>query len=149
MGDRAVSSAPSGQGNELTPRLCGCGCGRQATKASGYTWSYWCDPAVSAQEKRASRQLGGRRGQMTPAEVVKALEGTNIDTIEGRNDRRDRLWRLRMANRITSSMFRDGLAALEGAAKDVERSPKTKAATTIIVEPQHFGAGNGREEPRA
>ena len=37
-------------------------CSRNATKASGFTWCYWCDPTVPEDTKAAARQLGGRRG---------------------------------------------------------------------------------------
>jgi hypothetical protein len=49
-------------GSQPTPSLpgafCQTGCGRPATKQSGYLWAWHCDPAVSAQEKKqALRQL--------------------------------------------------------------------------------------------
>jgi hypothetical protein len=143
-GESDVSLSAASQRNQLAPRLCSCGCGRQATKASEYTWSYWCDPTVPAEEKLSSRQLGGRRGAMTPAEVVRLLEGADLDTREGRQQLRDRFLRLRLAGRIGTGVYRDLLAAVDGASKDVDRAPKARQAP-LIVEVARFGS-NGHEE---
>src|SRR6266498_3578196 len=117
IGEAGTASSGPPPRNQLAPRLCSCGCGRQATKASGYAWSYWCDPAVSDEEKLSNRQLGGRRGAMAAAEVVRLLEGADLDSREGRQRLRDRFLRLRLAGRIGTGVYRDLLAAVDGAAR--------------------------------
>ena len=135
-------SSRSDRGGQLTPSLCSCGCGRPATKGSSYRYAWHCDPSVSDQEKRQALQLGGRRGAMKAAEVVRTLEGADLATVEGRHQLRDRFLRLRLAGRIGSGQYRDVLAALDGAAKDVDRAPKTKmSAQPIVVEVQSFDNG--------
>lgn len=139
-----VSPTPSAPGNELTPRLCACGCGRQATKASGYTWAYWCDPAVSAETKLQARQLGGRRGQMTPAEAIRLFDQLEPSSAESRTTFRLKLMELLSVGRLTGSMYRDLLAGLEGMSKDHERQGKPAAPGRVVVEVQRF-AGNGQQ----
>jgi len=147
-GDASMSPSTVDQGKHLTPGLCGCGCGRQATKASDYAWSYWCDPAVSEGDKLAARRMGGRRGSMTPAEVSRVLDGADLDTREGRQQLRDRFLRLRLAGRIGTGVYQDILRAVDGAAKDVERTPKAAPAAAIVVEVQKYDR-NGHAEPQS
>ena len=99
------------------------GCARATTKSSGRTWCYQHDPAIPDEQKRAAFRLGGRRGQMTAAEVTTMLQGADIATRDGRQQLRDRFLRLRLAGRVGTGVYRDILAALDGAAKDVERAP--------------------------
>lgn len=42
-------------------------------------------------------------------------------------------------------LYRDLLAAVDGAAKDVDRAPKTKTPAAVIVEVANFA--NGHEAP--
>lgn len=146
-GERDVSPSTADQRIQLPAgipgALCSDGCGGRATKASGYRWAYVHDPGVPEAERLAGRQLGGRRGAMTPAEVTRLLDGADLDTREGRHQLRDRFLRLRLAGRIGSQMYRDLLAAVDGAAKDQERSPKGPPAPTLIVEVQK--GTNGHE----
>ena len=143
-GDANVSTSPELPGNQLAPRLCQCGCGRQATKASDYCWSYWCDPGVSAEAKLAARRLGGRRGQMTPAEAAKLFAQLEPGSAESRTNFRLRLMELHAVGRLTGSMYRDLLAGLDGMGKDQAKAPPPPA-TPLVVEVARFGAVNGTE----
>jgi hypothetical protein len=143
-GESGVSPSTPAQGGQPTPgspgALCSNGCGRPATKASGYLWAWHCDPTVSTEEKQKALQLGGRRGAMTPTEVGRLLEGADLDTREGRQQLRDRFLRLRLAGRIGAGVYQDVLRALDGAAKDQERTPTGKAQPApVIVEVARFG----------
>lgn len=53
--------------------LCSGGCGRQATKASGWLWCYWCDPAVDESKKLQARKHGGQMTKQA-AELVKTVQ---------------------------------------------------------------------------
>ena len=148
-GQPAASSSESALGVQLTPglpgALCESGCGRPATKRSGYRWAWHCDPAVSDEEKRAALRLGGRRGAMTPAEVVALLEGATLDSRDGRQQLRDRFLRLRLAGRIGTGVYRDLLAAVDGAAKDADRTAAKPPAAPVVVEVARFTQANGQE----
>lgn len=133
----APISAPN-LGNQLAPRLCTGSCGRPATKASGYKWCYWCDPAIPNEEKQAARQLGGRRGQMAPAEVARLFDQLDPNSAESRTALRVRLMELLSVGRLTGSMYRDLLAGLDGMGKDQERTPKSMPRS-VLVEVQKFG----------
>jgi len=150
-GEADVSPPTVDHGIQLPPgipgALCSCGCGGRATKASGYRWAYVHDPGVPEAERLAGRQLGGRRGAMSPAEVTRLLDGADLDTREGRHQLRDRALRLLLAGRIGSQKYRDLLAAVDGAAKDQERSPKGQTPAPVLVEVQRYG--NGHQEPGA
>jgi len=151
MGESSASSSAPDRGIQLTPglpRLCSCGCGGQATKSSGYKWAYVHDPGVPEADRLAARQLGGRRGAMTAAEVTRLLDGAELSTTEGRNALRDRFLRLRLAGRIGTGVYRDLLVAVDGAGKDREQSPKARPAAPLIVEVARFaenGTQNGHE----
>jgi hypothetical protein len=144
-GESDVPISPAAQGIQLSPgtpgALCSCGCGGRATKASGYLWAYVHDPGVPEADRLAGRQLGGRRGSMTPAEVVRLLDGAPIETQEGRQQLRDRFLRLRLAGRIGTGVYQDLMRALDGAAKDQDRTPKPKTAQPIEVIVQRYGNG--------
>src|SRR5262245_10229480 len=75
------------------------GCSRKATKASGFTWCYWGDPAVPEAAKTAARRLGGRRGLMADTEAMLLLDGAVLTTLEGRHDVRARLMAARAAGK--------------------------------------------------
>src|SRR5262249_18832087 len=107
-GESSVATSATDRRQQLATRWCACG--RQASKSSGYRFCWDCDPSVSAENKALARQLGGRRGAMTPSEVVRLLEGADLDTREGRQQLRDRFLRLRMAGRIRTGVDRDLLA---------------------------------------
>src|SRR5262249_6403614 len=125
----------------LPGSLCQSGCGRPATRSSGYVWAWHCDPAVSVEEKREALKLGGRRGAMSPSEVARLLEGADLDSREGRQELRDRFLRLRLAGRIGTGVYRDLLAAVDGAARDGKRTPTKPAARELVVEPWKFSNG--------
>lgn len=151
-GQSLVSQAPPDSGRHLSPgvptsagepgALCSCGCGARATKASGYRWGYWHDPSVSVAEKKAVLQLGGRRGALAPAEVEQLLEDVDLTSREGRHALRDRFLRLRLAGRVGVGVYRDLLAALDSAAKDVEKHQGKPAPRPVSVEVARFGANN-------
>ena len=84
---------------------------------------------------------------MSPAEVTRLLDGADLDTREGRHQLRDRSLRLLLAGRIGSQKYRDLLAAVDGAAKDQERSPKGQQPAPVLVEVQRYGHGD--QEPPA
>lgn len=86
---------------------------------------------------------------MTPAEASRLFDGADLDTREGRQALRERLVRLRLAGRIGSVMYRDALAAIDGAAKDQDRAPKSKAPPTFIVESPYAAAPGRAEESSA
>lgn len=121
---------------------CSCGCGRQATKASGYTWAYWCDPSVEATTKLQARQLGGRRGQLTPAETARLFDELEPGSAESRTAFRVRLMQLLAVGKIPSSKYRDFMLALDGMGKDQAKS--SSLAPALVVEVQRFAA-NGVE----
>src|SRR5262245_24186413 len=134
--ERAVS--PSGRSLNRQPISCqSAGCSRNATKASGFAWCYWCDPTVPEETKAAARQLGGRRGLMGSAEAVLLLDGAVLTTTEGRQEARARLMAARAAGKLGGGMYRDLLVGLADAAKDQERQPKALAAP-VVVEVQRF-----------
>jgi len=83
---------------------------------------------------------------MTPAEVVALLEGATLDSRDGRQQLRDRFLRLRLAGRIGVGVYRDLLATLDGAAKDVDRQGKPPGAP-VVVEVQRFTNGAAAEAP--
>lgn len=124
--------------------LCGAGCGRPATKGSAGRWCFWDDPAVEASTKLQARQLGGRRGQMTPAEAAQLFDQLEPASAESRTAFRLKLMALLSVGRLTGSMYRDLLAGLDSLGKDQERTPKGKPAPTLVVEIQKYG-GNGQE----
>src|SRR5262245_33333965 len=96
------------------------GCSRNATKPSGFTWCYWCDPSVPEETKTAARQLCGRRGLMASTEAALLLDGAVLTTPEGRQDVRARLMAARAAGKIGTGLFRDLLAGLDSAVRDSE-----------------------------
>lgn len=149
MGEPAASVSSDPPGNQLArglpPALCQAGCGRPATKASAGRWCYWDDPAVPAAEKLQARQLGGRRGAMTPAEVVQALENADLDSREGRQRLRERFLSLRLAGRITTGEYRDVLAAVDGAARE-QLKAATPPARPLVVEVERPGVRVHRVE---
>jgi hypothetical protein len=142
-GDRDVSALPA----SLIKQPIACqspGCSRNATKANGYVWCYWCDPSVPEAEKAAARQLGGRRGQMTASEAAKLFEGLDLANAESRAGFRLRLMEQLMAGKLTSSRYRDLLAGLEAQSKDQAKGQAPPAAP-LVVEVQRFTTLNGPE----
>jgi len=147
MGDHDPLTAPPSLSTQPTRGLpgarCACGCGTMATRASGYVWAYRCDPTIDAAEKRAAFQLGGRRGQMTPAEVAALLEDADdkIKSHDGRHDLRARLMLARGGSRINGPLLRDLLAVVDSAAKDDGARPvqAPDRAAPVVVEVQRFG----------
>src|SRR6266508_1521966 len=106
---------------------CECGCGRHASRRSGYRWYHGHDPAVPQEEKRAALALGGRRGQMTPAEAGRLFDQLDPTSAESRTAFRLRLMELLSVGRLTGSMYRDLLAGLDGMGRDREQTSKGKA----------------------
>jgi len=141
--------SPLELGSQPTPNLpgalCESGCGRPATKQSGYRWAWHCDPAVSAQEKKQAMQLGGRRGQMTPAEASRLFDQLEPSSAESRTAFRLKLMELLSVGRLTGSMYRDLLAGLDGMGKDQAKAP-APPAVPLVVEVQRF-TPNGAEQP--
>ena len=80
---------------------------------------------------------------MASTEAALLLDGAVLTTPEGRQDVRARLMAARAAGKIGAALFRDLLAGLDSAVRDVERSPKATPAP-ILVEVQQFGE-NGQE----
>ena len=78
-------------------------------------------------------QLGGRRGQMTPAEASQLFNQLDPSSSESRTAFRLRLMELLSVGRLTGSMYRDLLAGLDGMTKDEARSPKVQPAITYNV----------------
>ena len=146
-GEAGVSTAPANLGGQPTPglpgALCESGCGRPATKQSGYRWAWHCDPAVPAQEKKQALQFGGRRGQMTPSEATQLFNQLEPRSAESRTAFRLKLMELLSVGRLTGSMYRDLLAGLDGMTKDQAKTLAAPAAP-LIVEIQKFGT-NGVE----
>jgi hypothetical protein len=122
---------------------CSCGCGRQATKASSYTWAYWCDPTVAADMKLQARQLGGRRGQLTPAETARLFDELEPGSAESRTAFRVRLMELLAVGKIPSSKYRDFMVALDGIAKDRPQGKPEKSP--VVVEVLRHGQQGQRE----
>lgn len=83
---------------------------------------------------------------MTPAEVERLLDGADTKTPEGRQELRDRLLRLRLAQRVGTAAFNDALKAVDGNARDLER-PKSKTAPPLVVEVQRFGVNGSESTP--
>lgn len=150
MGESGVPTSRADQHMQVPAgqpgALCSCGCGGMATKASNYRWAYVHDPAIPDAQRLAERQLGGRRGAMTPAEISRLLDGADLDTREGRQHLRDRFLRLRLAGRIGGGIYQDLLRAVDGAAKDHDRTPAKASPHNIVVEVARYG-GNGHPEP--
>lgn len=144
------SLSPETLGGQPTPRLpgalCESGCGRPATKGSGYRWAWHCDPAVDAKEKKQALQLGGRRGQMTPAEASQLFNQLEPASAESRTTFRLRLMELLAVGRLTGSMYRDLLAGLDGMGKDQAKAPAAPAAP-LVVEIQKFGTNGVETDP--
>jgi len=122
---------------------CQCGCGRHASRRSGYRWYHGHDPAVPDEEKRAALQLGGRRGQMAPAEASRLFEQLDPHSAESRTAFRLRLMELLSIGRLTGSKYRDLLAGLDGMGKDQAKG-QAPLAPPVIVEVQRFGASDGK-----
>jgi hypothetical protein len=147
-GQPDVPSSTRDHGIQLSPRiprLCSCGCGGQATKASGYRWAYVHDPGVPEAERLAARQLGGRRGQMTPAEASRLFDQLEPTSAESRTTFRLKLMELLSVGKLTGSMYRDLLAGLDGMGKD-QAKVQAPPAAPLVVELQRF-APNGTEQP--
>lgn len=136
-GERDASASTPSLGGQPTPRLpgalCESGCGRPATKQSGYRWAWHCDPAVDAKEKKQALQLGGRRGQMTPAEASQLFNQLDPNSAESRTAFRLRLMELLSVGRLTGSMYRDLLAGLDGMTKDQVKAV-APPPTPLVVE---------------
>jgi hypothetical protein len=139
-----MSPSPSGLNRQPIPCQSP-GCSRNATKASDFTWCYWCDPSVPEETKKAAQQLGGRRGLMASTEAVLLLDAEMLKTPAGRTEIRARLMAARAAGKLGGGMFRDLLAGLDSAARDQERQGKP-APPPVLVEVQRFGPPNGHEE---
>jgi hypothetical protein len=122
--------------------LCEAGCGRPATTGSGGKWCYWDDPAIEASAKLAARQVGGRRGQLTPAEAARLFDALEPGSAESRNACRLELMKRRATGKLSSGMFRDLLSALDGMSKDQPKLAPTRGP--LVVEVQ---STNGREAP--
>jgi len=141
LGKQPAPSLPPG----LPGAQCQCGCRRLASRRSGYRWWHGHDPAVSLEERRAALQLGGRRGQMAPAEVVALLADTSLTTREGRHELRSRLLAARAADRVPGAKLRDLLAVIDSAVKDdaPRRDQAPEPAPPIVVEVTRFSPGEG------
>jgi hypothetical protein len=141
-----VSTPPLGQqpGSGRPGARCECGCGRHASRRSGYRWYHGHDPAVPLEEKRAALQLGGRRGAMSPAEASQLFESLEPTNAESRTAFRLRLMELLSVGRLTGSMYRDLLAGLDGMTKDQVKGQAPPAAP-LVVEVQRFTTLNGPE----
>jgi hypothetical protein len=113
------------------------GCFRNATKASDFRWCYWCDPSIPEETKKSAQRLGGRRGQMTPAEASRLFEGLDPTSAESRTAFRVQLMELLALGRLTSSMYRDMLAGLDGMGKDRDQA-KAAGPAAVVVELQRF-----------
>lgn len=144
-GEVGAPVSASGLGGQPTPglpgSLCESGCGRPATKQSGYRWAWHCDPAVPAREKKQALQLGGRRGQMTPSEAAQLFNQLEPNTAESRTAFRLKLMELLSVGRLTGSMYRDLLAGLDGMSKDQAKG-QAPPPPPVVVEIMKF---NGPE----
>src|SRR6266508_4478197 len=123
-GESNMSHSPDLLGQQPVPgrpgARCECGCGRYASRRSGYRWYHGHDPAVDAEEKLAALQLGGRRGQMSPADAARLFDQLDPTSAESRTAFRLRLMELLSVGRLTGSMYRDLLAGLDGMGRDRE-----------------------------
>jgi hypothetical protein len=113
--------------------LCEAGCKRPATKGSGGRWCYWDDPAVETSTKLQARQLGGRRGQLTPTETARLFDELEPGSPASRTAFRVRLMELLAVGKIPSSKYRDFMLALDGMAKDQLKSA-TPSRGPLVVE---------------
>jgi hypothetical protein len=120
--------------------LCEAGCGRPATKGSGGKWCFWDDPSVEASTKLQARQLGGRRGQLTPTETARLFDELEPASAESRTAFRVRLMELLAVGKIPSSKYRDFMLALDGMSKDRPHGKPEKPPVLVeVVRPGQRG----------
>ena len=122
---------------------CSCGCGRPATKASGYTWAYWCDPSVEATTKLQARQLGGRRGQLTPAETARLFDELEPGSAEPDGLPVSASCELLAVGKIPSSSTATSCSPSTACGQGPSEG-RTSLAPALVVEVRRFAA-NGAE----
>lgn len=123
------------------------GCSRNATRATGFAWCYWHDPSIPEATKTAARALGGRRGLMGSTEAILLLDGATLTTPEGRQDVRARLIAARAAGKLGGPLYRDLLAGLADAAKDIARNAPAATASPVVVEIARFDSQDKNSKP--
>lgn len=125
-GRRRGNNSPGGVRQALVSRqrlgpVCSAGCGRTATRASGFKLCWYCDPKVPAEVKLGARQAGGR----APKGPVRYLPPGTPDPYFGTP--KDRiLFREALAGAVLRGELSEGPAGVagrlcDGAGDDQER----------------------------